>query len=631
MASDKSRNSSLKTKAFLLLTTVVVILSAAAVAVSIHITSVMLEKFDQLAKGGPDAAVSLKKTGAGASNTVNLKKAERLPLYLNGASREGMVCYTPENGKSLLPLDMILDGLDAPFDVMNPDDAFTAAVGDKNIMLGLGTEDAQVGSDTVKLDTASVAAEGHILASAGILDLLGGFTFEKDAGSGAAFTYYWPAALDKKYSDVRLFQFSGRKLQVSGMSPDKPHTYGEGGPGVIDRAVLSESSDFLLISSGEQYYRVDGKDYKKPVKLDIEGSWELSPDGGFLYRPDEADGVWEIYDVKSSSVRRIRDIYSGVALKNGASLAERRLLGYEIGKSYTRVDFEGLDGDVYTVVSRGGKIMAQGSCAYSPDRRRLLLYDGAEGWRMADYDGRNIVKFEDVSSADWVDNDRILLDTAKGYAVYGRRDKTVHPAAGPLDYVGKGDDGRVFFTKGEDLYQTVDGVEEKIAGLPWKCDFAVSRASEGPVIGISEEADLIFALSGENTVALGRPGLFPNIPAAGEEDRGFGRNAAFSPDSGRLAVLQKGEKFLEVVLTGLKEEKQERLTLAYAPGAFADRPPVSVRWLGSDSLAVYVSGRAWLIDCGEERTYIREWSGDAPIADIFRTASINLEAISGSK
>lgn len=618
MAQDKSRKKSFKAKAFILLTVVMVILSTAAVAISINLTFVMLGKYDQLETGKPDAAVSARKTGSGPSGLVNLKKAERLPLYFNGASREGMTLYTSESSRALLPFDMLLDDIGAEFSVLNPDDAFTAAVNGKNIVLGLGTETAQLGGVPVGFDTAAVAAEGHILAPAGILGFLDGFAFSGGADRGAAFAYYWPAELDKGYAGIRLYQLNGRRLEVSDLSADKPFAYGPGGPGVIDAAVPSESMDGLLIRSAEGYYAVSGKNYKKPVKLDIKGYWRISPGGDFLYRPDEAAEVWQIYDVKSASVKRIKDIYSGVALRNGASLADRRMLGCEIGKSYTRVDFEGLEGDVYTVVSRGGKIVAQGSSKYSPDRKRLLLYDRSDGWSMSDDDGRNTVQFKDALSADWVDNDRVLLKTADGYAVYAGKDKAARPAAGPLNYIGKGDDGRIFLTRRNDLYQVMDGVEKKIAGLPWKCGFAVSKTSKGPVIGISEEANLIFALSGGNTLTLGIPGLFPNAPAAGEEDRGFGRNAAFSADGTKLAVLQRGEKFLEVSLSGLEEIKPEKITLNYVPGDFPDRPPVNIKWLGSNSLAVYVSGRVWLIDCGGEKTHIREWSGEAPIAGIFQ-------------
>lgn len=618
MALNKHTNNSFKSRAFILLTAVVVILSAVAVAISISVSSTMLRRQDQLEGVRPDATESLKGKNSGLDGVMNLKKAEQWPAFFNGRLQEGLVSYTTDKGKSLLPVDILLDNLKADYGILNSDDVFKADVNGKKLKLDLGTRNASAGGSTIELDTASMAAENHVLASPMILDYLEGIKYYSDVDNKAAFTDYWPSSMNKKYSGIRLFKINDRTVEISDLFGGKPFIFGDNGPAAIDEAVYSKSLDSLLIKSGEEYYNIAGNDYTKPAKLNINGSWSLAPDGSFLYRVDDTDKYFLIYDIKSASLKRLKNHYSSVVLTNGASLTACRLLAQQVNSRFVRLDFEGPGGETYTTIARNGKIVAQGNSSYSPDHARLLLYNASDGWSLSGSDGRGIVHFEDVSSVVWVDNGRILLRTDSGLKVFESKDCSRHMVEVPFYYMGKADDGRLFFGKGNELYQIVNGKEEIIADLPWKCDYASSTDSKGPVILVSEEADGIFGLSGDITIALGKPGLFPNLPAPDSEDAGFNSNAALSPGGGRLALLQKGEKFLEVSLFGLKDLKLDKLTLDYVPDAYTTMPAVFIKWLGDDSLVVYTANRGWLIGFDKDAIYMHEWSDNASIAGTFQ-------------
>lgn len=618
MAFDKGRSNSFKSRTFILLTAVVVVLSAVALVVSINITSIMIRKQDQLTGGKLGVAESLKRTNSGLTGVMNLKKAERWPLFFNGRLQEGLLYYTSDSSKSLLPVDIILNNLKANYGILNSDDAFSAVVNGKELLLELGTRSARVGGSIVELDTASMAAENHVLASPGILDSLQGCRFYSDVANEAAFTYYWPSSKDEKYSGIGLFKIDGRSLEVSDIFGSKFYSYTTEGPATMDEAVYSRSLDSLLVKSGEEYYIIDKKNFKKPSRLEIKGAYNLSDDGSFLYRVDNSGKYFLIYDVKSSSLKKLKNHYSSISLLNGVSLTDCRLLSQQAGREFARLDFEGLGGDVYTVIARSGRIAAQGSSRYSPDHSRLLLYSKSDGWILCSSDGRGIVHLKDAATASWVDNDRILLRTARGLEVYERKDGGRHAVEVPFYYIGKADDGRLFFAKGNELYQIIKGKEQRIAILPFRCDFASSAGSKSPVVLISKEADTIFGIAGEETISLGKPGLFPNTPAVGAVDAGFNSNAAFSPDGGRLAVLQKGEKFLEISLLGLKDMKQDKLTLDCATGMRQDNAAVFMKWLENGSLMVYTDNRGWLIDFDKDDTYIHEWTDNAAIAGTFQ-------------
>jgi hypothetical protein len=619
MAFNRDRNNSFKSTAFILLTALVVVLSAAALAVSVSITVTMLEKRDQLTGGAPDAAESLKRSGSSPAGVMDLKKASRWPLYFNGRHRDGLVYYTSESGKSLLPVDMLLDDLNADYGILNPDDAFRAVVKGKKLLLELGARGARLEDAAFELDTASITAEGHVLASPGILDGLGDFGFYGDTANEAAFAYYWPSSKNEEYSGIRLFKINGRALEISDPFGGGLYRYGGStGLGAMDEAVYSKALDSLLVKSGGEYYLIGGKNYKKPASLNLQGAYSLSPDGEFLYRVDDTGEIFLVYDVKSGSLKRIRNHYTSVKLPNGARLTDRRLLDCRTGSGYVRLDFEGVGGEGYTTIARSGRIVAQGSSRYSPDHSRLLLHGGSDGWSLCTSDGRSAINFEGVSSAAWVDDDRLLLRTDDGLKVYDVRDGSRHPVEVPFYYAGKSADGRIFFGKGNELWQLMNGREGKIADLPWRCDYVCSASGREPVVLVSQEADGVFCISGDAAVSLGRPGLFPNIPAASAEDAGFSDNAAFSPDGDRLALLQKGEKFLELCLLGLKDLKQDRLTLDYAPEAYSDRPEVFLEWLGNDSLVIYTASRGWLVDFDGEDVCLREWTDNASIAGTFQ-------------
>lgn len=618
MAFDKNRSDSLKSKAFILLTAIVVILGIIALAVSAGITSTMLRKRDQLAGSGPNAVESLKKTDSGLTGTMSIKKAEKRPLLFNGRSRDGLVCYTSEDGTSLLPLDILLDSLKADYGILNADNAFTAEINGKKLVLGLGTGNANAGGEDVKLDTASITAENHVLVSPVILDSFEGFKFDGGEGDKTAFAYYWPSAENEKYSGVRLFKLNGKTLEISGIFDGEPMDYGPGGLAEIDEAVYAGALESLLIKSGEEYYLIGKKNYQKPVRLDIEGSWNMSTDGGFLYRVDDTGRLLLVYDIKSASLKRIRNHYSSVTLPNGFSLTDRRLFACQTGNSFVRLDFEGQGGEIYTTIARSGRIVIQGNSRYSPDRARLLLYSATDGWSMSGSDGRGIVRFKYVSSASWVDNGRVLLRTDGGYEIYELKDGSRHPVEVPFYYTGKAEDGRLFFAKGNELYQQIGGSEEKIAALPWRVDYACSANGKAPVVLVSEEAGAISAIEGETAVSLGKPGLFPNTPAPGAEDAGFNGNASFSPDGGRLALLQKGEKFLEVSLLEMDGLKQDRLTLDYPIEDLTAMPAVFIKWLENNSLMVYTGSRGWLVDFNGDDLYLHEWTDNAPIAGTFQ-------------
>lgn len=620
MTTDKGKRKSFGSKALTLLTAVIVILSAVAVIISINITTVLLDKFDQLEKGSPDAAASIKKDETASAALLNMKKVKRWPAYINGLSPEGMIFYGSDNGKALLPVDLMFNDLGMKFDLVNSDDVFTAQVNGKKLVLELGTGNMKAGGAPARLGTASMAAEGHILASPDLLDYLDGFRYTGGYEYEALFTSYWPAALSKKYSGVRLFKLDGRELAVADIFGGKPFTYGGIIPAAADEVVCSALKDSILIKSGGQYYTVGGADYKKPVRLDISGSWNISDGGIFLYRIDEESKTYLVYDIYNKNLKKLKDLYSSIRLENGVSLADRRLVDCKTGSRFTRVDFEGLDGGVYTVISRSGKLVAQGSSSYSPDRRRLLLYEKSAGWSISDPDGRNIVRFRDAYSARWVDNERIYLQIPGGNIVYDSGKESVSAADVPLNYAGASGDGGLFYTRGNDLYSKMNGKERKIAGLPWKCDYACSAASNGPVVVVSSEADAVCGISGDKVLPLGRTELFPNVTAVAEADAGFGRNSAFSPDGNRIALLQKGDRFLEVIVAGLDDFKERKLTLDYIPGDYADKPIINLKWLGNGCLAVYSESRGWLVDLEGETPYLYEWSEEGSIADVFRLA-----------
>lgn len=618
MVFDKGRGKLLKTRAFIFLTAVVIALSSITLVFSVNMTSIMLRKQDQLAAARPDASASLKKNNSGIVGAMNLKKSGRWPLFFNGRLQDGLICYASGNGKFLMPIDIILNNLKAGYGILNSDDAFKADINGKELLLHLGTRNAKLGDSAVELDTASVAAENHIMASPMILDSLDDIRFYNDVADEAVFTNYWPSSKDEKYSGIGLFKIDGRTLEISDIFGSMLYSYDANGPATMDEAVYSRSLDSLLVKSGEEYYIINKKNYKNPPKLDIKGTYNLSSDGGFLYRVDNSGKYFLIYDVKSSSLKKLKNHYSSIRLINGASLTDCRLLAQQAGSLFVRLDFEAPGGGTYSAIARGGRVVAQGSSKYSPDHARLLLYDRTEGWSLCGSDGRGIVRFKDVTAANWVDNDRILLRKADGLEVYERKNGSRHKVEVPFYHIGQADDGRCFYSRGNELYQTIKGSETKIGDFPWRCEYACSVGEKSPVVLVSREANNVFIISEGTVISLGKPELFPNLAAPDAVDAGFNDNAVFSTDGGRLALLQKGEKFLEISLLQSKDLKQDKITLDFTPDSQNGNSKVFMKWLGNDSLLLYTANRGWLVDFGNNDTYIHEWTDNAAIAGIFQ-------------
>jgi hypothetical protein len=239
-----------------------------------------------------------------------------------------------------------------------------------------------------------------------------------------------------------------------------------------------------------------------------------------------------------------------------------------------------------------------------------LYSDKINEWRVADTDGTDIITLGYSQKAHWVDNNRVLLEADGICTLYDIKNKTSTPVSTLWGYIGKSPDGGIFFTNGSEIYSIKGDKKSRVAGFPWASDYIYMTGRKDTYTVLSEEQDEIYCFRGNETIELGKPGLFPNKRQGTEPEEAFMENTAAASDGERLAILQNGSTYLEVCILNYEDMSEKKLTLD-CPAAPDDTDAgIKMAWLDKDRLAVFSSGSLWIVDTKDEAyLYKRDLKG----------------------
>lgn len=615
-----------KIRAMIVLIGFITLLGFIAVAVSVRVSISLMDKQNVRIpeqEGSKARAVSAPKPDM----LPDMANVNRIPLYFNGECRDEQLLFSDKEGHTWVPLDILLGQIGIPFRLFNGDDTFKINMGGKPLLLKLGTKEADLSEEKLKLPAASAAAENHILAPEELLEKLPGFEPAIYAGSTGVFINYWPESAWKPYSNMRLLKMSGERLNFSDLQGGHPFAYGKGGPGKITGLWYSQAVDGYILRSGDSTYLMSRKHYRKPKKLGVNGLAVLSGSGDAMVWTSKSGRTLYVYDLAAGTTSRHKNYFTGIKGKQAGTPAFYTLHAYSKGKRYVRFEFQGSgesqvfhaskdrnsfsisgEREIYSIIERSGKVVVQGPSLYSPDHRRLLYYSSTKGYCVADSDGTDILPLGDLQDPAWIDHHRIFYRTGTGRMVYDVGKKTKTPVKADWKLVGKALDGSVFFTVGNALYTSSGGKSRlRMGQLPWSCDKVSAVTGSGPLLVISMEKDSVFFISDKMTRLVGRPSAFPHEP--GKENPGavFPENTVVNPSGSCIAMLQKGDNFLELKLIDMKKQQVRTLTLNALLSEITGTTEIRTVWLDPSRLVLFFHNEGWVLDISKG-TRLHHWN-----------------------
>lgn len=599
----------LKKNAIYVLIGIVAVLAAFAVTISVMISIVMIEKKNQLAEARAYAARSMPVT-AKSKETLNLGKVKKYPVFFNGSPVKAFDYYYLSDNVSLIPMDSLLKLLNIPFDIFNPDDVFQTSIDKRKLSVKLGTSKAYLDGSGITLNSVSAAADDHILVSSEILALPEGFKIDENNGADGVFLNRWLSARTKDFNSSYLLSISSGIPTVQNLFKTSTLAHDDKDPGKLDVVIYCPYISSYLLKGEGRTWLINKRNMKAPELLDIPVIYEVSTGGRYLYWEDGRKESLYVYDIENKNTREFKDYFARIGSNNGISSAELKLTDIRTGSRFTCVDFqENSSLDTYSIIERRGKIAAEGKSSLSPDRNRILFGDGGRGYFVINYDGSGVIKLEPVKTAEWIDNDRILLNTDNGVQIYDLNNKRVTNTGKTERYIGITNKGEVFYQKDDTVFSSYRGHQRELFELSWKCDFIQGNTLRGPFYIVSQEDDGILGIFGDKRLPLGAPSLFINKSLISTASNLFESNTALSPDNKKIALLQKGEKFLEVNIADLKGYKMDKLLIGLRVDNGNDAQYVNIKWIGNNSILIHNGSRVWLLDL-KNGTHIYEWEND---------------------
>lgn len=596
----------LKAKTMFLFIGIVALLTTFSVVVSVRISITMIEKKSQLVEARAAVAKSVP-VAVKTMEIENVAKAAKYPVFFNGSTEKAFDYYSFEDKKSFIPFDILLQQLGITYMLYNPDDVFQTTIDGKKMDIVLHKGKILYNGEGFDLGTASIAAENHILVSPEILDLPVGFKINDTYGKDGVFLNYWLSSRNKDFRKTYMFILSSGVPKVAGLLDGSGMTFGVNGPGKLDVVIYCPDISSYLLKAGAKTWRLGNDNFKKPKLLNIPPEYEVSTGGKYLYWLDKDKKYVYVYDIGNNTTKKLRNYFTEIEDKKSAAFEDYKLAGFQTGKRYVRMDFQEKSGmGAYTVVERRGKIVAVGDSYYSPDKSRILFSDNSKGYFVIDSDGTDIIKLGEAKNAYWIDKDRIFLDSDGSMRIFSRGNRKYTTIEKVERYVGQIQAGEVFFQRDNMVYSSSGNSQKEMFELPWKCDYVAAKSSKGPFSAVSLSEDSILGIWADKRMLIGIPSLFFNKPVLSSAKTYFESNTAFSPDNKKIALLQKGDRFLEVNIASIAEMKLEKLMLDYPIDDTAGNSNMNVKWLDNSSMLVYNDRQGWILDL-KNGSHIYKW------------------------
>lgn len=563
----------------------------------------MIEKKDNILSIGNKASDTVSNNSGNSSAAFSFAKAKKLTFYFNGVLKESFYCYEGKDGETLFPLDMLLKQYGISYSLINSDDLVKFDLAGKSLIIRLNSLNVNWGYENVVLDAASAAYDNHIYVSTKILDLFEGYTHDMVLLENAIYLNCWPSSLNEAYKGFKLLKLSEGRLEAysipgSGTKPDIIDTP------VLDQIYPVNGTKNYLLKSGSKYYLLDSS--LKTKLLPSGSDAQLSGTHGQLYWFDNKKKRLYVYNIEDGVKKSYKNYISRIAKNMAVEDKYNSLYDYSHGNTYSRFDFEGNSpNDIYTVIERNGKVVAEGKSQYSPDGSKLAYYVPGKGYYTANSDGTGITFAGIGMSSYWVDNSRIIIDMGNSYYVFDTRDRSVRTVDIIRVLAGTAANGEIFSIRDRVLYVGPGMDARRLFRLPWSCDYIYADDGSGPYIIMSKEKQAVYCLSSNASFIAADTGKFVNIDPRFDSESLFKDNSAISPDKDKLAFLQNDNGLLKVSLVDLKNFKQSSLVV---DSRFGEQPDsrIELLWLDNSKLVLHSQGMGWLIDLSGD-TEICSW------------------------
>lgn len=550
----------LRSKIVLILIVLMSIACMISASIAVRTSITVIEKKDQAVK-----PAAQQNTQHGGMKRIDAKDMAELPLYFNGIKVEGIEAYLLDRKYYFLAIDEILKKIGAKYNYFDSDDILQTSITGKKMILNLGNGKLMFGSNDIVLSKLPLVANNHILVPIDMLSNLDGFKTEGYLEKKVVFLNYFPGYMDKINERIKLLRFTSGIANISDIS--SKDFVSDGKDSFVKEGILEASNDktVYLLKSGDKIYMISAVNGSFSVRnINADSSATLSEDGKYAYWVDYNKKTSFIYELGSGRTSEFGDYY--FRIKNNGK--DRYLPGmgtvisdYKNGGSYKRVSLTDIaHTSVYTFIERKGKTVIEGNTVCSPDKKKLLYYNGGKCY-LLNIDGTELTLLGETEDNEfrWISNSKIFMLSHSDNKMYiiGKKGKTKTSVDVEWKKVGQTQNGDTFYTKGNSLFKESEGIERKIADLPWT---------------ITTFEDSI------------------SSPA----------------DGSRVALLQRENGFITICNINTKEGLRKKVVLNYPAEDQSSLDAVKSMWITNDRFIIYTAGRGWVIDFKDE-TRIFEW------------------------
>lgn len=537
------------------------ILGIIAVGISIRISVTMVRKQDQMLKTKP-----VTETGAVKSVdiSVNLNKAAEQDFYLNGRQIKGGVGYLTGKDRVFLPLDPILQETGSNFRWFGSDDMLEASFGGENLLLKFG-EGISLGGRKLSLQLPPFTAKGHIYVTAELFDSLDGFRFDGYAENNSVFLNYYPDFEDRENSGIRVLRLREGTAALSDISGERSFWDRADAFSQKEGFFLSSNGFSGILKSGDRTYLIKYGNTVKPRLLDTDPSAVLSADGKYLYWTDNAKKQSCIQDLRTGRIKKPGDYF---------------------------------------------KTVIEGNAVYSPDGSKVLFFRKSKGYYVANSDGTGITFLGNGIKAEWINNNRIFIDTGSIRLLFSGSGKPKGQTKEVWRSAGRTSAGDIFFTKGNELFCEAKGKEKFLIQLPWECSYIFAASVGGPYLAASEKQDMVYFIDGGDSRPIGSFSRLLKENINDEVKVNYLTNFSASPDNRHFVIFRNNSGFAAFMLVNRGEEQVREIVLNYRIGEEALPETLISKWLTADRLLIYNRHRGWVIDMQQD-IKISDWTEQA--------------------
>jgi hypothetical protein len=496
--------------------------------------------------------------------------------------------------------------------VNNSDDILKADIFGKNLIIRLGGGSIYFNGEKLDLSPA-VVMKNHIYVQEKLLELVSGVELSEYTDMKTTFINYYPDFRNIAGKHIKLLRLDNGKAGVSELLGRSLHDINSNNSQLSDSFMSNRNNSVYFLKTDNKMYAV-GKDTGKLIYAgEINPSAEMSPDGRYIYWINVDTDKLVVFDTSTWEKREL-DNYPEKIKTHDEELyniqSEWILDDIRIGKYYKRVAFKSKDTDeTYIFLERQGRDIVSGIGSYSPDKCRILFYKNGQGYFTVNTDGTHIMFIGEGTSAQWINNDRILLTTVDGDYLTDRNGRNGVKAGNEWKMVGKTYQGDVFFTRDNILYLESGSIERKVADLPWNCKWAYTNSPEGPYILISDKEDGVYFLSGGKFKALGDSRLIPGTTGGNINNDLYGDSLFISPDNSKAVALQEEGGFTSINITNRKMGETKKILIDYSKDYGTPDNYLKHIWLSDGQLLLFTAGKGWLLDM-DGKMCIYSWKED---------------------